>query len=55
MKTITNNQMKKIILRVIIRIIYSFSERTPPEVKYSERNFRVASAALAAGELESIV
>lgn len=47
--------MKKIILKLIKKIVYKFSEFTPPDVKYSERNYRVAKAALAIDELIDIV
>lgn len=47
--------MKKLILKVLEQIIYRFSEHTPPEVKYSERNCRVAKAALAIHELSEIL
>lgn len=35
--------MKKLILNIIKQVVYKFSERTPPEVKYSERNQLVAT------------
>lgn len=34
--------MKILLLKIIKQIIYRFKERTPPEVKYSERNRLVA-------------
>lgn len=45
--------MKNLILKTIQKIIYIFSEKTPPEVKYSERNYKVARAILAIGELKT--
>ena len=50
-----NKKMKKLILKVIEWAIYRMSEYTPPEVKYSERNYRVAKAALAVGELRELL
>lgn len=43
--------MKLFILKVIEKIIYSMSEHTPPEVKFSERNYKVAKATLEIREL----
>mgnify|MGYP005997124085 CR=1 FL=1 len=39
--------MKKIILKLLGQIIYMFSEKTAPNVKYSEKNHKVAEATLA--------
>lgn len=47
--------MKKLILKIIEKILYTFSEYTPPEVKYSERNYRVAKAAISVKELSDII
>lgn len=47
--------MKTIILKLIEQIIYRFSEHTPPEVKSSERNYKVAKATLAVGELRELL
>lgn len=46
--------MKKLILKLLEQIIYKFSEHTPPDVKFSERNLRVANAALAIHELSKL-
>ena len=46
--------MKKLTLKFIEQIIYHFSEYTPPEVKYSERNYRVGKAALAIKDLYNL-
>ena len=47
--------MKNLILRVIEQVIYRMSEHTPPEIKYSERNYKVAKAALAVSELRKFL
>jgi hypothetical protein len=47
--------MKCIILRVIEWTLYRMSEYTPPEIKYSERNCRVAKAAIAVRELRALL
>lgn len=46
--------MKKIILKIIEWAIYRMSEYTPPEVKHSEKNYKVAKAALAVRELSEL-
>ena len=48
-------KMKRLILKVLVQIIYRFSERTPSDIKYSEKNYRVANAVLAVGELAKLV
>jgi hypothetical protein len=46
--------MKRLILKVIEWTVCRMSEHTPPEVNYSERNYRVAKAALAVSELREL-
>lgn len=43
--------MKRLILKIIVFIIYRYSERTSPDVKYSERNCKVAKAALSVEDI----
>jgi len=47
--------MKNLILKAVEWAVYRMAEYTPPEVKYSERNFKVAKAALAVGELRDFL
>lgn len=47
--------MKKIILTVIECIIFRYSEKCAPEVKYSELNGRVAEAILAVSKLKDFI
>ncbi len=36
----------KIILRMIRKIVFRFAEKTPPKVKFSQRNYNVAQIGL---------
>lgn len=43
--------MKILLLKIIKQIIYRFSERTPPEVKFSQRNYCIGRACEAIDDL----
>jgi len=43
--------IKKMILKLVQQIIYKYSERTPPNIKHSKRNYVVSKIALSINEL----
>lgn len=43
--------MKIILLKILSKIVYRFSEHPQPNVNYSERNYKVAKAVIAINEL----
>lgn len=47
--------MSNIILTIVTWVIYRFKEHTPPDIKHSERNYRVAKAALAIEDLRKFL
>ena len=47
--------MKKLFLRLLAQIVYRFAETTPPGVKFSERNQKVAESALALQALSNAI